>query len=59
MVSVKLVTLEKFQTGSLLFHVVLTIYFFIVMLLYSITDGATLQLVLAMRGGPINTRRSE
>lgn len=26
---------------------------------FSITDGATLQLVLAMRGGPINTRRSE
>lgn len=24
---------------------------------YNITDGATLQLVLAMRGGPINTRR--
>lgn len=26
---------------------------------YSIHDGATLKLVLAMRGGPINTRRSE
>ena len=26
---------------------------------FSIADGATLQLVLAMRGGPINTRRSK
>lgn len=26
---------------------------------YSIHDGATLKLVLAMRGGPINTRRSK
>ncbi len=26
---------------------------------YSIHNGATLKLVLAMRGGPINTRRSE
>ena len=26
---------------------------------FSITDGATLKLVLAMRGGPINTRRSK
>lgn len=26
---------------------------------YSIQSGATLKLVLAMRGGPINTRRSE
>ncbi len=29
------------------------------MLFHSITDGATLKLVLAMRGGPINTRRSK
>lgn len=26
---------------------------------YKIHDGATLKLVLAMRGGPINTRRSK
>ena len=26
---------------------------------YSIGDGATLKLVLTMRGGPINTRRSK
>lgn len=28
-----------------------------VLIIYSISEGCTLKLVLAMRGGPINTRR--